>query len=252
VPDSQPNYLTIDPTTGKTGAKFTGYVQAEGLDLTAVSTASSPEAAQPTPNEIRWHKSTPSGPVVARIISDNSPYMYLDAGDPFVDGQNARLGLEPNKRNFGANSQYSQIYASIEDKSAVILRANGTSDFLQTAGIRVAYFQGPLNGGANSDKNILGLIRSRYIAIVQGSSWSPGAGTMGIDVYLNGSLYLTSQSYVNEVNSHRPNNIGICYFDYGGGSILVQLRTKINTATDSNDFMYVLFIPVAAGTTVIT
>lgn len=102
MPDSVPNYLTIDPTTGAVGATFTGNIVAQGLDLTA-----SPVVSPVPTSKIRWLRGGVGGAVIATVSTyddfsgtQEATYAVSVTPQTFNEGGNVDLAAQ----GFGNNN----------------------------------------------------------------------------------------------------------------------------------------------------
>ncbi len=135
MPDSQPNYLTIDPATGGVGANFAGHVQASGLDMVAQGSFGIPESRKQA-QAITWHKDTVTGAQVARLVAYSDAMAVLSATHP-TNGSAATVNLT-SAFTFGSkdNSVYVQAdYNPTTNPGGAVkvIAGDGTSDFLRTA-----------------------------------------------------------------------------------------------------------------------
>jgi len=146
-----PNYVTIDPATGKIGANFTGVINAEGLNLPSGTS----QVLQPA-NQIIW-KPGPNGALIATIgafvnAGDDSE-VSLAAYSPNVGGggatafsgatvaagdaaQNIWAKLAAQVETIGGAANSATLVATAQRaggpfQQAVILTDTGASDFIQ-------------------------------------------------------------------------------------------------------------------------
>jgi hypothetical protein len=161
MPDSQPNYLTVDPQ-GRTGANFAGHIQATGIDF---------QDADPVTQDyaVRWSRVT-DGSINGYVYSTSvgteilqrgpsSGYVKLDASTASGPNlslatliANARTGNPPADTAVTVNAA-NTLGDGGKDHTLTMIDANGNSNFMQWFGlsnlkVRVWSIQyGPLPAG---------------------------------------------------------------------------------------------------------
>src|SRR5215469_4121771 len=123
--EGQANYVSVDPTTGQTGATFTGLVHALGLILPAGTTG----AATPQ-NEVVWSRTT-----------DNAHVAHVWAGMPAgYAGNQSILSVQANNNQipgvtntaveidaFSPGTQWAELYAGADSTSDTATGAFATA-----------------------------------------------------------------------------------------------------------------------------
>lgn len=253
MPDSQPNYLTIDPATGAVGAAFTGVVHATGLDLATYTGGGS----TPAVNKVRWVRASDGAETgyIAMVnpggTDANQKVAYLWMADTILQLVQTGTTSAEISGYVGAapNAQFWKMAAQ-----------NGYSDFFTRGGSgvysggnwRIGNFTGPYNGGAGSDKTAFNLPPGNYAIGMQGSLYGPSVNLFGIDVYLNGTLWITNNMVMNAANFHTTIGMQwIAPYVHSGGNLLVQLRNGspagIASISDTNDRASMIIAPASTG-----
>lgn len=157
MPDSQPNYLTVD-NNGAVGAEFTGHIRAQGVDL-----VSGDEQSPPADRKIQWHKDTLDGQVLEEVfgwgaVGEGGTRLQevlttLAVSDD--DAGVARINLQA-----GVAGQASGITVLANRILRTLLLDDGSSNFLQLDGVapvNLHLVTGSVNvvyGGASATSNI--------------------------------------------------------------------------------------------------
>jgi hypothetical protein len=135
VPDSQPNYLTVDPATGNIGANFSGHVQATGIDMLD---------ADPTEQDyaVRWHRVT-DGSTNAYVYGTTNSTQILQRGSSSgyvkIDSMESAAGVTSYATviaNADAVRPADNTEITVDtfktggpNTRSVLMNANGYSDF---------------------------------------------------------------------------------------------------------------------------
>lgn len=191
-----PNYLTVDPATGKIGANFSGHVAAQGVDLPEGNLISPAELPHPGQvNALDWKDV--AGVVRELLVggptgtAGHELQIWVGDGPTFtnqpVGYANLALSASPDGTTLPA------AHASVRNgnlataKTATLLDGNLKSSFIQTPALTpeqlalVGGLLGPLAFPAATYQFIPhGLGRTPIFAIVTPVGWPAGDVTMGV------------------------------------------------------------------------
>lgn len=149
----QPNYLTIDPATGKIGAAFSGLISALGVILAENVGGTPPVVA----NSIEWRDANNvTQEFLTGDLQSGSHRMLMEAGGGSTGNMAGGLSIEVTP--LGA-----QIFASAQGRSVEILDDQGRSQFVQPS-------------DAASTSQHMGMPAGCFGNAGTGTSYGPGTG----------------------------------------------------------------------------
>lgn len=242
MPDSQPNYLTTDPNTGKISANFSGHVSAAGVDLPAAVTA---QAGQPD-NQVRWLKQS-DGSLVASMVGFDVGAIQGAAINAKSDSPYAGTVLYIEGTTPG---NYGKIVAGASNMSDgglsgaeyQIIKEGGSSDFVVGANVVHKQYQ-----GAAFNESLFFPYNFRYVTALFSFTGYLAAGSGAVQyqlVYGGVGITPTLAFYMNQAGVHTT-MAGAGTADYGStvaaGSYPVYLATAGMTR-DFNDIFSAVFI----------
>lgn len=242
MPDSQPNYLTTDPNTGKVSANFTGHVSASGVDLPAAITA---QSGQPD-NQVRWLKQSDGSLVASMVGFDVGPIQgaaITAKSDAPYAGTNLYVeGTTPGNYGKVVATASDMRDGGLSGTEYSVIRDGGLSDFVPGTNIVHKQSQGsPFNESIFFPNNF------RYITVFYTVTGylSAGVGNVFHQLVINNAgIGPTLSFFMNNAGVHTAMP-GAGTLDFGGavagGSYPVRLDTAAMTR-DSNDTFSGIFI----------